>query len=117
MPTASGDIPVRISKLGLNRSPAVRDCISFIQSATQSLNSLATKMSQRSSNDVVPARNSHSIKDCDRTILYEIFGRIKNMVISAFIFIGFVVATGAAIVKAYEWHQDMLYGPYLKPMA
>jgi len=26
----------------------------------------------------------------------------------------FVVATGAAIVKAYEWHQDVLYGRYLK---
>jgi len=76
----------------------------------------AAKMSQRSSNDVVPARNSHSINHCGRTILYEVFGRIENMVISAVLFIGFVLATGAVIVKAYEWHQDVLYGPYLKPL-
>jgi alanine dehydrogenase len=76
----------------------------------------AAKMSQQSSNEVVPARNSHSTHHCGRTILYEIFERIENMVISAVLFIGVVLATGAAIVKAYEWHQDMLYGPYLKPM-
>ena len=42
------------------------------------------------------------------------FGRIENMVIATLLFAGFVVATGAAIVKAYEWRQDVLYGPYLK---
>jgi hypothetical protein len=41
-------------------------------------------------------------------------GRIENMVIETVLFITFAVATGAAIVKAYEWHQDVLYGPYLK---
>lgn len=41
-------------------------------------------------------------------------GRIENMVIATILFIAFIVATGAAIVKAYEWHQDVLYGPYLK---
>ena len=40
--------------------------------------------------------------------------RIKNMVIATLLFLGFIVATGAGIVKAYEWHQDVLYGPYLK---
>jgi hypothetical protein len=39
---------------------------------------------------------------------------LKNMVIETVLFIAIVVATGAAIVKAYEWHQDVLYGPYLK---
>jgi hypothetical protein len=35
------------------------------------------------------------------------------MLIAAVLFIAFVVAMGAATVKAYEWHQDVLYGPYL----
>jgi hypothetical protein len=38
------------------------------------------------------------------------------MIIATVLFIAFVVVTGAAIVKAYEWHQDVLYGPYLKPI-
>ena len=37
-----------------------------------------------------------------------------KMVIETVLFIAFVVIVGAAIVKAYEWHQDVLYGPYLK---
>ena len=41
-------------------------------------------------------------------------GRIENMVIETVLIIAFVVATGAAIVKACEWHQAVLYGPYLK---
>jgi hypothetical protein len=36
------------------------------------------------------------------------------MVIETVLLITFVVVTGAAIVKAYEWQQDVLYGPYLK---
>jgi len=40
--------------------------------------------------------------------------RLKKMVIAAVLFIAFAVATGAAIVKAYQWHQDVLYGRYLK---
>jgi hypothetical protein len=36
------------------------------------------------------------------------------MVIEAVLFIALVVTAGAAIVKAYEWHQDVLYGPYMK---
>jgi hypothetical protein len=39
---------------------------------------------------------------------------IEHMVIDTVLFIAFVVIVGAAIVKAYEWHQDVLYGPYLK---
>jgi len=72
-------------------------------------------MSQPSSNDVAPALNSHSINHRGRTILYEVLGG-TNMVISAVLFIGFVLATGAVVVKAYEWYQDVLYGPYLKPL-
>src|SRR4051794_35098955 len=48
------------------------------------------------------------------TILYAFFRRIEDMVIGSVLFVAFVVATGAAIVKAFEWHQDVLYGPYLK---
>ena len=40
--------------------------------------------------------------------------RIENMVIATLLFLAFIVATGAGVVKAYEWHQDVLYGPYLK---
>ena len=35
------------------------------------------------------------------------------MLVATVLFVAFVVASGAAIVKAYEWHQD---GPYLHPM-
>ena len=38
----------------------------------------------------------------------------EDMVIETVLFIAFVVIVGAAIVKAYEWHQDVLYGPYMK---
>ena len=38
------------------------------------------------------------------------------MLVAIILYIAFVVASGAAIVIAYEWHQDVLYGPYLKPM-
>jgi hypothetical protein len=39
------------------------------------------------------------------------------MVIETVLFITFVAIVaivGAAIVKAYEWRQDVLYGPYMK---
>ena len=42
---------------------------------------------------------------------------IEHMVIETVLFIAFVVIVvivGAAIVKAYEWHQEVLYGPYMK---
>ncbi len=39
---------------------------------------------------------------------------IEHMVIEMVLFIAFVVIVGAAIVKAYEWHQDVLYGPHMK---
>jgi hypothetical protein len=38
---------------------------------------------------------------------------IEHMVIEVLL-IAFGVIVGVAIVKAYEWHQDVLYGPYLK---
>jgi hypothetical protein len=36
------------------------------------------------------------------------------MLIETVLFIAFVVIAGAAIVKAYERSQDVLYGPYMK---
>ena len=39
---------------------------------------------------------------------------IEPMVIETLLFVLFVVIVGAAVVKAYEWHQDVLYGPYMK---
>ena len=35
------------------------------------------------------------------------------MIVELFLFLVFVVAVGAAIVKAYEWQQEVLYGPYI----
>jgi hypothetical protein len=43
-----------------------------------------------------------------------IAGRIANMVIETVLFIAFAVSVGAAIVKAFERSQDVLYGPYMK---
>jgi hypothetical protein len=72
-------------------------------------------MSQQSSNDLVPARNSHSFHHCVASIFYAVLvGKDGKMVIATVLFSAFVIATGVAIVKAYEWHQDVLYGPYLK---
>jgi hypothetical protein len=36
------------------------------------------------------------------------------MVITAVLFLGFIGIAGAVIVKAFEWRQHVLYGPYLK---
>jgi hypothetical protein len=36
------------------------------------------------------------------------------MLIETILFIAVVVMAGAAIVKAYERRQDVLYGPYMK---
>jgi hypothetical protein len=38
----------------------------------------------------------------------------ETMVIETVLFIVFAATAGAAIVKAYEWYQDVLYGPYMK---
>ena len=46
--------------------------------------------------------------------LWVFFGRIENMIVATLFFLGFIVTAGAAVVKAYEWHQDVLYGPYLE---
>ena len=39
---------------------------------------------------------------------------LEIMVIEMVLFIAFVVIVGAAIVKTYEWYEDVLYGPYMK---
>ena len=58
-----------------------------------------------------------------QTLLTTVAGRssmdrmaqgIEHMVIETLLFITLVVIVGAAVVKAYEWHHDVLYGPYIK---
>jgi hypothetical protein len=39
---------------------------------------------------------------------------IENMVIEMVLSVAFLAIVGAAIAKAYEWYQDVLYGPYMK---
>jgi hypothetical protein len=36
------------------------------------------------------------------------------MIIEAALFLSFVAVAGAIIVKAYEWRQDVLYGPCIR---
>jgi hypothetical protein len=38
----------------------------------------------------------------------------KTMLLETVLFIAFAVSVGAAIVKAFERSQDVLYGPYMK---
>ena len=38
----------------------------------------------------------------------------EHMVIETLLFIAFVVVVGAAVVKAYEWYHDVMYGPYIE---
>jgi hypothetical protein len=45
-------------------------------------------------------------------MLHGLF-RDQKMIIETILFLVFVTAVGAAIVKVYEWRQDVLYGPYL----
>jgi hypothetical protein len=37
-----------------------------------------------------------------------------QMIIEAALFLSFVAIAGAIVVKAYEWRQDVLYGPYIR---
>jgi hypothetical protein len=38
-----------------------------------------------------------------------------QMIIEVALFLSFVaIIAGAIVVKAYEWRQDVLYGPYIK---
>lgn len=38
------------------------------------------------------------------------------MIIETILFLALVTALGAAVVKVYEWRQDVLYGPYNRPI-
>jgi hypothetical protein len=77
----------------------------------------AAKMSQHSKNDVAPAPElAFNSPLWPHNPLCVFAGRIESMVIGAVLFIGVVLAAGAAIGTAYERYQDVLYGPYLKPM-
>ena len=37
------------------------------------------------------------------------------MIVELILFLAFVVAVGATIVKTYEWRHDVLYGRYIFP--
>ena len=37
------------------------------------------------------------------------------MIIETILFLVFITTLGATIVKVYEWRQDVLYGPYVRP--
>jgi len=64
-------------------------------------------------NNIASGENSDFIDHCSRSILYgSYYGRIENVVIETVLFIAFAIAGGAVIVKAYEWYQEVLYGPY-----
>jgi len=65
--------------------------------------------------NIASGENPDFIDHCGRSIVYgSCGGGIESMVIETVLFIAFAVAAGAVIVKAYEWHQDVLYGPYMK---
>ena len=36
------------------------------------------------------------------------------MIVEVALFLLFVASAGAFVVKAYEWRQDVLYGPYIR---
>ena len=37
------------------------------------------------------------------------------MVIETIVVVAFVFAIGAIVVRIFEWRQDVLYGPYIRP--
>ncbi len=49
-----------------------------------------------------------------RSSMDRIVEGIEHMVIETVLLIAFGVIVGAVVVKAYEWHHDVLYGPYIK---
>jgi hypothetical protein len=77
-------------------------------------------MSRRCKNVASPVNSIASgsgpdfIDHCGRSILYGWAEGIENMVIETVLFIAFAVIVGAAIVKFYEWRQDVLYGRSMK---
>jgi hypothetical protein len=84
------------------------------QNPRRSIGSSRNKNVAARANDIPLRQNSHFIDHCGRSILYGFFRKDRKHDHRNRLFIAFVVGTGAAIVKAYEWHQDVLYGPYLK---
>jgi hypothetical protein len=75
----------------------------------------AAKMSQRPRTITLLPEVQYRFTTVAAQSSMHFIGGLKDMVIGTVVFVAFVVATGAAIVKAFEWHQDVLYGPYLKP--
>jgi hypothetical protein len=65
-------------------------------------------------NSLPSRRGPDFIDHCGRSILYgSLTEGIEHMVIETLLIISFVVIVGAAVVKAYEWYHDVLYGPYI----
>jgi hypothetical protein len=81
---------------------------------------LFRSMSRRCKNVASPVNSAASscgpdfIDHCGRPILYGWAKGIENTVTETILFIAFAIIVGAAILKACEWHQDVLYGPYMK---
>ena len=72
-------------------------------------------MSQRALTISLQAKTQISVTTvAGQSSMDLVAARIENMVIETVLSIAFFVAGGAIIVKAYEWHQDVLYGPYMK---
>ena len=68
-----------------------------------------------SDNSFASRRSPDFIDHCGRSILYGSYGgRYEPVVIETLLFIASVVVVGAALVKAYEWYHDVLYGPYMQ---
>ncbi len=49
-----------------------------------------------------------------RSSMDRVVEGIEHMVIETVLFVAFAIIVGAAVVKAYEWHHNVLYGPYIK---
>jgi hypothetical protein len=75
----------------------------------------AAKMSQRALIISLQAKTRISLTTVAGQSSMDLMAvRIESMVVETVLCIAFVVAGGTVIVKAYEWHQDVLYGPYMK---
>ena len=71
-------------------------------------------MSHRPTKVSLQAKSPEFNDHCGRLILYASLRKVEHMLIETVLLVAFGVIVGVAIVKAYEWHQDVLYGPYLK---
>jgi hypothetical protein len=71
-------------------------------------------MSHRPNKGFASRRSADFIDHCGRSSSMDRMAEgAEHMVIETLLFIAFVVV-GAAVVKAYEWYHDVLYGPYMQ---